>query len=59
MEVTRSQVFSRKIEEMSTFVNAAKLYIRMKMTEEVVATQVAWVLSYVQGRIGKIICWMN
>ena len=33
------------------FVNTAQLYIRMKMTEEVAATQVAWVLSYVQGEI--------
>ena len=48
MEVARPQVFSRRIEEVSTFVNAACLYIRMKMTEEAVATQVAWVLSYVQ-----------
>ena len=37
----------RKIEEISAFVNAAQLYIRMKMTEEVVVTQVAWVLLYV------------
>ena len=48
MEVTRPQVFSGKIEEVSVFVNVAHLYIRMKMTEEVAATQVAWVLSYVQ-----------
>jgi len=47
VEVTRSQVFSGKIEEVSTFVNAAHLYIRMKMTKEVAATQVAWMLSYV------------
>ena len=51
VEVTRPQAFSGKMEEMSTFVNAAHLYIRMKMTEEAAATQVAWVLSYVQGGI--------
>jgi len=39
------------MEEVSVFVNTAQLYIRMKMTEEVAATQVAWVLSYVQGEI--------
>ena len=33
------------------FVNVACLYIRMKMTKEIAATQVAWVLSYVQGGI--------
>ena len=51
VEVTRPQVFSGKMEEMSTFVNTACLYIRMKMTEEVAVTQVAWVLSYVQEGI--------
>ena len=51
VEVTRPQAFSEKIEEVSTFINAACLYIRMKMTEEAAATQVAWVLSYVQGGI--------
>jgi len=47
VEVTRPQVFSGKIEEVSAFVNVAHLYIRMKMTKEVAATQVAWMLSYV------------
>ena len=46
--VARSNKRSGKIEEVSVFVNVAHLYIRMKMTEEVAATQVAWVLSYVQ-----------
>ena len=49
VEVARPQVFSGKIEEISVFVNAARLYIRMKMMEEVAAIQVAWVLSYVRG----------
>ena len=35
------------------FVNVACLYIRMKMTKEIAATQVAWVLSYVQGGIAE------
>ena len=54
VEVARPQVFSRKIEEVSAFVNVARLYIRMKMTEEVGATQVAWVLLYVQGEIAEV-----
>jgi len=41
IEVTRPQVFSGKIEEVSTFINAARLYIRMKMMEEAATTQVA------------------
>jgi len=53
VEVARPQVFSRRMEEVSAFVNAACLYIRMKMTEEAVATQVAWVLLYVQGGIAE------
>ena len=53
VEVERPQVFSRRIEEVSAFINAARLYIRMKMTEEAAATQVALVLPYVQGRIAE------
>jgi len=53
VEVARPQVFSRKMEEVSTFINAAYLYIRMKMTEEVAAAQVAWVLLYVQEGIAE------
>ena len=53
VEVARPQVFSGKMEKVSIFVNAAHLYIRMKMTEEVVATQVAWVLLYIQGGIAE------
>ena len=33
--------------------NVAQLYIRMKMTEKVAATQVAWVLLYMQGGIAE------
>jgi len=53
VEVARPQVFSGRMEEVSAFVNAAHLYIRMKMTEEAAATQMAWVLSYVQGGIAE------
>jgi len=53
VEVTRPQVFSGRIEEVNTFINVACLYIRMKITEEAAATQVAWVLSYVQREIAE------
>jgi len=53
VEVARPQVFNGKMEEVSTFINMARIYIRMKMTEEVAMTQVAWVLSYVQGGIAE------
>jgi len=39
------------MEKVSVFINAAHLYIRIKIAEEAAVTQVAWVLSYVQGGI--------
>jgi len=53
VEVTRPQIFSGKMEKVSAFINAAHIYIRMKMIEEAVTTQVAWVLSYVQGGVAE------
>jgi len=53
VEVARPQVFNGKMKEVSVFINAACIYIRMKMTEEAATTQVAWVLSYVQGGIAE------
>jgi len=46
-------IFSGKMEEVSAFINAARIYIRMKMIEEAATTQVAWVLSYVQGGVAE------
>jgi len=40
VEVVRSQVFSGKMKEVSMFTNTAHLYIRIKITEKVVTTQV-------------------
>jgi len=53
VEVAKPQVFNGRIEEVSTFINAAWIYIRMKMTEEAATTQVAWVLSYIQGGVAE------
>jgi len=39
--VAKPQVFGGKIKEVNTFINAACLYLRMKITDEVVMTQVA------------------
>jgi len=41
------------MKEMSAFINIARIYIRMKITEKVTITQVAWVLSYMQGGVAK------
>ena len=35
VEVAKPQVFNGRMEEVSIFINAAQIYIRMKMTEEV------------------------
>ena len=51
--VVRPQIFSGKMEEVSAFINAACLYIRMKMREEAATTQVAWVLLYMQGGVAE------
>jgi len=54
IEVAKPQVFEGKIEEVSAFINTAHLYLRMKMTDEVATTQMAWVLSYVQGGVAEV-----
>jgi len=41
------------MEKVSMFINMARLYIRMKMTDKAATTQVAWVLSYVQGGVAE------
>jgi len=41
VEVVKPQVFNGRMEEVSAFINAARIYIRMKMTEEAATTQVA------------------
>ena len=53
VEVARPQVFSKRMEDVSTFINTARIYIRMKMMEEAATTQVAWVLSYMQGGVAE------
>jgi len=41
------------MEKISAFINAAHLYLRMKMTDKVATTQVAWVLSYMQEGVAE------
>ena len=54
VEVAKPQVFSGKMEEVGMFINVACLYIRMKITDEAATTQMAWVLSYVQGGVAEV-----
>ena len=44
VEVTRPLMFSGKMEKVSMFINAARLYLRMKMNREAATTQIVWVL---------------
>jgi len=53
VEVARPLMFSGKMEEVSTFINVAHLYLRIKMNGEAVTTQIAWVLLYVQGGVAE------
>jgi len=41
---------TEKIKEVGAFINAACLYLRMKIMEKLESTKMVWVLSYVQGR---------
>jgi len=50
-------MFSGKMEEVSTFINVAYLYLKMKMNGEAATTQIAWVLLYVQGEVAE--AWKN
>jgi len=53
VEVAKPQVFSKRIEEVSVFINAAHIYIRMKIREKAAMTQIAWVLLYVQRGVAE------
>ena len=39
---------------MSTFINTACLYLRIKMIEEEGTIQIAWVLLYIEREIAKV-----
>ena len=41
------------MEEVSAFINIARLYLRIKMNGKAVTTQIAWVLLYVQEGVAE------
>jgi len=53
VKVAKPFLFSGKIEEVSLFINVACLYLSIKMMGELEATRMAWILSYVQGRVAE------
>jgi len=48
VEIAKPLLFNRKMKKVEVFINAAYLYLRMKMTGESESTKMAWILSYVQ-----------
>jgi len=49
VEVAKPAIFSGEAGKVGGFVNACKLYVRMKMGGAMVVEQVYWILSHVQG----------
>jgi len=47
VEVAKPPIYEGKIEEVSAFINAAHLYLSMKIIGETEATKIAWVLFYI------------
>jgi len=47
VEIAKLLLFSGRMEEVSTFINMACLYLSIKMMGESEATKIAWVLSYI------------
>jgi len=53
-EVAKSQIFDGMSLKVAGFITVCKLYIRMRMREELVEGQVQWILSYMQGRVADV-----
>ena len=47
-------IFNREVEKILEFLMVYKLFIRMKMRNNLVEEQVQWVLLYIQGRSANI-----
>ena len=53
MEIAKPPLFSGKMEKVSVFINAAWLYLSIKMMGELEAIKMAWVLSYMQRGVAE------
>ena len=51
---SKTAIFSGEAGKVGGFVNACKLYIRMKIGGATVVEQVYWILSHVQGGLADI-----
>ena len=54
VEVAKPAIFSGEVGKVGGFVNACKLYIRMRMEGATVVEQVYWILSHVQGGLADV-----
>jgi len=52
--VAKPQTFDGKVEKMSRFLIAYKLFIRIRMKEAAVEEQIQWVLLYIQEKSAYI-----
>ena len=48
-EVAKPQIFDGMTSKVAGFISVYKLYIRMRLREELVEGQIQWILSYIQG----------
>ena len=48
IEVAKLAIFSGEVKKMGGFITACRLYIKMKLRENMVEEQVQWVLTYVK-----------
>jgi len=53
VEIAKSLLFSGKIEKVSAFINTVHLYLSMKIMGELKTMKMAYVLSYVQGKVAE------
>ena len=54
VEVVKPQIFDGTLSKVAGFITAYKLYIRMRLREELVEEQVQWILFYVQGKAADV-----
>ena len=52
--MAKPQIFDSMLSKISEFILVCKLYIRIKLREELVEGQIQWILLYMQGEVADI-----